>query len=1036
MGITGFALNKTRVALILVVGILGGGIITFLNYPSAEDPTITIRTAQVTTRFPGMSTRRVEDLITRKLEEKIREIPEVKSIKSTSKAGQSIISVELHDRYFDLKPIWQNLRNKMNDMKTQLPEGTVGPEVNDDFGLVAVATLMLTSSKGFTNKEWRDAARDLRNKLYSVTGIKRVSLSGVPEERVYLEVNNARMAQYGINPADLIQTLQRQNIIRPGGIITSRGTELLVEPSGAFTNVRDIGRTVISLPKSNQVAYLKDVATIRRTTVDPPNQLAYFNGQRAIVIAVSMIEGENMVAFGKRLQSRVAHLQNQLPLGFQIHYATAQAPRVDAAISAFSLNLYQTIAVVLLVVILALGLRTGLIVGTAVPLTMLMAIIIMRLAEVELQRVSIVALIIALGMLVDNGIVVAEDIKRRLEAGVDRRDACIDSGKELALPLLTSSLTTILAFSPLLLAENATGEFLRSLAVVILITLLSSWFLAMFATPLFAYLFMKVKPAEGGTDDSLIYDQGFYAIYKGMLATVLRLKYLFMAVVVAVFVGSIMLFPLIPVQFMPPSDRNQIQVNIDLPAGASSRQSAKVVEEFSAWLKNKKTNPEVILSAMYVAYGGPRFFLALSPIDPDPNRAYALINTRSNKDLPAVMTRIRKYFLERQPNVRAGVKDLFLGAKEPGIVEYRFIGPDSEILRAASTKMQRAFRKIGGLSVLQDDWDNKTLTIQVKVDQSRARRAGITSDEIATALNYFFSGDRVTDYREGDNVIPIVLRGEAILRFTLDRLISVNVFSSRSGTAVPLVQMATFDARWDDSRIQRRNLERTLTLTAKHQTLLATTLHTKVAKALADVRKSLPDGYRIELGGELESAGEANSALLDNMPIALMMILLLLVWQFNSIRRMAIISLTIPLSLIGAVLGLLVMQAFFGFTSLLGILSLAGIIINNAIVLIDRIELERQRGAEPWDAILSAGARRLRPILITTLTTVLGLLPLLLFGGDLWYGMAVVIMFGLAVGTMLTLGVVPALYAIFFRVRPPARSASEPAPTDTQEVPA
>jgi multidrug efflux pump subunit AcrB len=830
--------------------------------------------------------------------------------------------------------------------------------------------------------------------------------------------------------------MQRQNIIRPGGVITSRGTELLVEPSGAYTSVKDIGRTVISLPKSNQVAYLRDVATVRRATVDPPKQLAYFNGRRAIAIAVSMIEGENIVGFGKRLRARVAHLQNQLPLGFQIHYATAQAPRVDAAISDFSSNLYQTIAVVLLVVVLALGLRTGLIVGTAVPLTMLMAIIIMRMAEVELQRVSIAALIISLGMLVDNGIVVAEDIKRRLEAGIDRRDACIAAGKELALPLLTSSLTTILAFSPLLMAENSTGEFLRSLAIVILITLLSSWFLAMFATPLFAYFFMRVKPVGGQVADDAIYDQGFYAAYKGVLATVLRLKYLFMAAVLVVFVGALMLFPLIPVQFMPASDRNQIQVNIDLPAGASSRQTAKVVESFSAWLKDKRINPEVNLSAMYVAYGGPRFFLALSPIDPDPNRAYALINTRSNKDLPATMARIRKYFLERQPNVRAGVKDLFLGAKEPGLVEYRFIGPDSQVLREASKRMKRAYRKIGGTSVLQDDWDNKTLTIQVKVDQSKARRAGITSDEIATALNYFFSGDRVTDYREGDNVIPIVLRGEAVLRFTLDRLLSVNVFSSRSSTPVPLVQMATFDARWDDSRIQRRNLERTLTLTAKHQTLLAADLHARVAKTLAALRKSLPEGYRIELGGELESAGEANAALLDNMPIALLMILLLLVWQFNSIRRMAIISLTIPLSLIGAILGLLVMQAFFGFTSLLGILSLAGIIINNAIVLIDRIELERQRGAETWDAILSAGARRLRPILVTTLTTVLGLLPLLLFGGALWYGMAVVIMFGLAVGTMLTLGVVPALYAIFFRVRPPAKSAASPAPNDPHEVPA
>ncbi|MDH3232140.1 MAG: efflux RND transporter permease subunit, partial [Alphaproteobacteria bacterium] len=609
MGITGFALDRTRMAIILVAGILLGGAFTFLSYPSAEDPTITIRTAQVTARYPGMSARRVEDLITRKLEERIREIPEVDTIKSTSKAGVSIITVEVFDRYFDLQPIWQNLRNKMENVKSELPEGTRGPSVNDDYGLVAVTTLMLTKTPGFTNAEWRRTARDLRIQLNSVKGVKRVELSGVPEERIYLEFKSARLAQYGLNPADLVQTLQRQNIIRPGGTITSRGTEILVEPTGAYTNVRDIGNTVIFLPSSKQVAYLRDVAVVRRAAIDPPNQLAYFNGQPAIVIAISMIEGENIVAFGARLRQRMALLQNRLPWGYVLHTATYQPARVDAAIKDFSSNLYQTIAIVLVVVMVFLGLRTGLIVGAAVPLTMLLAIIIMRLSGVELQRMSIAALIISLGMLVDNGIVVAEDIKRRLEMGAERRAACLDAGRVLAVPLLTSSLTTILAFSPLLLAENVTGEYMRSLATVVLITLLCSWFLAMFATPLFAYYFVRVKPKESGSGVDDTFDGAFYEGYRRLLTTVLRFKYAFMGLVVLVFVGSLMLFPLIPVQFMPPSDRNQIQINIDLPAGASSRQTDKVVREFSDWLKDKKQNPEVTQSGMYVAYGGPRFFL-------------------------------------------------------------------------------------------------------------------------------------------------------------------------------------------------------------------------------------------------------------------------------------------------------------------------------------------------------------------------------------------------------------------------------------------
>ena len=1036
MGITEFALNRTRMAVVLVAGILLGGAFTFLNYPSSEDPTITIRGAQVTARYPGMSARRVEDLITRKLEERIREIPEVKTIKSTSKAGVSIITVELYDRYFDLKPIWQNLRNKMTNVRSELPEGTTGPDVNDDYGLVAVATLMLTKTPGFTNAEWRRTARDLRIQLNAVRGVKKVELTGTPQERVFLEFKSSRLAQYGLNPADLVQTLQRQNIIRPGGTITSRGTEILVEPTGAYTSLPDIGSTVIYLPKSKQVAYLRDVAVVRRATVDPPNQLAYFNGKPAIVIAISMIEGGNIVAFGERLRRRVSILQGGLPWGYVLHTATFQPARVASAIADFSSNLYQTIAIVLVVVMVFLGFRTGLIVGAAVPLTMLMAVIVMRLSGVELQRMSIAALIISLGMLVDNGIVIAEDIKRRLEAGIDRREACVEAGRVLAVPLLTSSLTTILAFSPLLLADNVTGEYMRSLATVVLITLLCSWFLAMFSTPLFAYLFVRVKPRAAGATEDAAYDGAFYQVYRRLLATVLRFKYQFIGVVVVTFVGTLMLFPLIPVEFMPPSDRNQIQINIDLPAGASSHQTDKVVREFSAWLKDKKQNPEVTLSAMYVGYGGPRFFLALSPIDPDGNRAYALINTKSKKDLPVVMARFRRYFLEQQPNVRAAVKDLFLGAKEPGTVEYRVVGPDAQVLRDASEKLKAGLRKIGGLAVLQDDWENRTLTLIVKVDQSKARRAGVTSTEIANALNFLFSGDRVTDYREADNIIPVILRGDAKLRFTLDRMLSVSVFSATSGKAVPLLQIASLDGRWDDSRIRRRDLQRTLTLTARHTTLLATNLHAGMVPTLESVRRSLPAGYRIELGGELESAGEANSALLGNMPIALAAIFVLLIWQFNSLRRTAIIGLTIPLSLIGAILGLLIMQSKFGFTSLLGILSLAGIIINNAIVLIDRIEIERQAGATIRDAILSAGVKRLRPILITTMTTILGLIPLMLFGGDLWYGMAVVIMFGLGVGTILTLGVVPALYAIFFGARRPnGEERDEVPPEPSPRVP-
>jgi len=1014
VSLTAFALKNSRVTFLLIAVILIYGSLTFVTYPSQEDPTVTIRTAQVQARFPGMSAKRIEQLITRKIEEKIREISEVKRIRSTSKAGVAIVEVDVYDRYFDLKPIWQKLRNKMNDLQRSLPDGTQGPFVDDDFGSVAAATIMLTND-GFSQTEWRDAARGIRDRLYTVTDVSKVALSGIREERVYLEIDPARIAQFGISPASLVQSLQAQNIILPGGKITSRGTIVLIEPSGNFNNVKEIGQTVIALPKSNQVAYLRDIVTIRRQTVDPPEQLAYFNGKPAIVIAVSMTEGKNIVEFGKRLKAHIAKEQKALPWGLQLSFATFQPDRVDTAISDFSSNLYQTIGVVLLVVILFLGLRTGLIVGAIVPLTMLLAIIIMRFGEIELQRVSIASLIIALGMLVDNGIVVAEDIKRRIEAGADRSQACITAGKELAIPLLTSSVTTILAFSPLLIAQNATGEYLRSLAMVILIVLLSSWVLAMIATPTLCYYFIKSK--EGGGDPDALPEGRFYTVYRGFLSTALNWRLPFLAIVIAVFIGSFFLFRIIPVEFMPASDRNQLQITIDLPAGSDSLETDKVIKEFTAYLHDQKKNPEVATSAAYVAYGGPRFFLTLSPIDPDPNRAFVLVNAVRPDQVRPLKAKLDRYFLERQPNARAAVKELFLGASEPGIVQYRIIGPNAEKLRETNTKLQDAIRKVGGVRILQDDWFNRTLTIQVNVDQARARRAGITSQEIAQSLNYMFSGNQVTDYREGDAVIPIVLRGKQDVRLTMDRLLSISVYSSSNNTQIPLSQVASFDARWDDSQIRRRDQERTLTITAKHASLVATDFHARIQPALSKIVAGLPPGYRIELGGELESAGEANSALLDNMPVALAAMLVLLVWQFNSFRRMSIIALTIPLSFIGAALGLFVLQGKFSFTGLLGILSLAGIIINNAIVLIDRIEMERKNGETVRNALLNAGVRRLRPIIITTLTTVLGLLPLLLFGGDLWYGMSAIIMFGLGVGAVLTLAVVPVLYSFLFRMK-------------------
>ncbi len=470
--LTKFALDNSRMILLFVLIVVFAGPISFVSHPSREDPEITIRTALVTARFPGMSPERVENLITRKLEEKLREIPEIENITSTSRTGLATVKAEVYERYFDMERIWQDLRNKMADVKPDLPEGTSGPFVNDDYGNVAMATIALTGD-GFSLAEMRETARALRDRLYAVQGTRKIELFGVEPERIFVEINTSRLAQLGLSPGAIVETLQKQNIVLPGGSILAGPLSLTIEPTGNFESVADIESVTLDIPnKRGQVAYLRDIANIRRAYVDPPKAPAFFNGEPAIVLSISMIDQYDAFKFGEDLKARITALQNTLPIGYVLNYVTFQPNEIAASVYGVSNNLAQTIAIVLAIVMLFLGWRLGLIVGAMVPLTMLLAILIMRQAGIELERMSLATLIISLGLLVDNGIVVAEEILRRLSLGEERRAAAVATGRELALPLLSSTLTTVLAFMPLMLADSAAGEYTRSISLVIAITLL------------------------------------------------------------------------------------------------------------------------------------------------------------------------------------------------------------------------------------------------------------------------------------------------------------------------------------------------------------------------------------------------------------------------------------------------------------------------------------------------------------------------------------------------------------------------------------
>ncbi|MFT6900223.1 MAG: multidrug efflux pump subunit AcrB [Colwellia sp.] len=1016
MNLTKIAFTYRKSILMVLALLLINGVFAYLTLPAQENPTITIRKAIVTTSYPGMAPERVEQLITRAIEKEIRKIPEVEKLTSTSMTGQSVIHVEIYDRYFNLDNIWQDLRNKVKQAQMNLPEGTRRPFVNDSFGDVSVVTLALTAD-GFNLGEMYDISKHIRDNLYSVSGTKKVDIIGAQAERIYLEVKTAKLAQLGISPRSIISELQNQNIISPGGQIDTGLRSIVVEPTGNFSSLEEIGNTHISITGTDDTIALKDIVNLRQGYIDPPDKPAYFNGKPAIMFAVSMLEKYNLLEYAPRVKNMVSQIENTLPIGYKINVATYQADQVQKSIQGVSINVIQTLVIVLLVVIYFLGLRTGLIVGSIVPFVMLTTLAIMQFTGMTLEKMSLATLIIALGLLVDNGIVIAEDFKRRIEQGIDRFDAMCQGGKELAMPLLSSSVTTILFFLPLMLAEHVAGEFTRSVSLVILITLMTSWVLALCVTPTLCYFFIKVenngdkavdKPTENSTK--------FYQVYEKFLHWVLAHKALFMAMMVITLIVSLSGFGLLKKQFFPDSDRTQVMMYIDLPNGTSARETNRQMHDVFTWLDDKTHFPEITNYSGYSGFNGPRFVLTLNPEDPANNKGFVVINVKDGTQLNTFVNKLHNGIIETFPNVSGRVKRMFAGPSDSSSISIQVKGPDKDILYEKAKEIMAVLQAVPYTKNVRTDWENRIVKMQVKIDQHRARRAGVTSSDVATALQGYFSGANVTEYRDGDDIIPVVFRAEEEERFNLDRLRTVSIFSNQSGLSVPLFQVADFIPVNQYAKIQRENMFTTITIEASNTEMTAEDLKVIIDADIETLKADLPVNHLIEYDGVIVQSKEAQQALGASMPMVIGLVLVLLVMQFNSFRRASIIVLTIPLSLIGTVVGLLVMSAPFGFMVTLGIYSLAGIIINNAIVLIDRIEIERKESENDYQAIVNACLTRLRPITMTTVTTIMGLLPLLMDSMSMFYGMATVLAFGLGVGTILTLAVVPVLYASFFKV--------------------
>jgi multidrug efflux pump subunit AcrB len=1022
MNLTQLARRHQPLALMLILVLMLFGAVSYVQLPAREDPKITIREAVVTTSYPGLSVDRVERLITKTIEEKVREVEQVDEIRSTSMPGKSIVHVVIDDSYFDLDQIWDEVRDKVEAARAELPEGTEPPQVNDDFGDVAVLTAALRS-EDWGMREMYDMAKHVRDQLYGVPGTKRVEILGAQEERIWIETSNARLAELGLGPDQLTGILRSQNVIRPGGELDTGGRAFLIEPSGNFESPEDIEETLIRLPGSDDVIPLRDVAEVERGTVDPPVRTAYYNGEPAIVFAVSMLDGRSVLDYAERARAEIDRLQQSLPVGYQLDVVTDQSEQVSRAVYGVSFNVLQTLGIVLAVVVVFLGLRTGLIVGAIVPTVMLATVAVMGFFEITLERMSLATLVIALGLLVDNGIVVAEDFKRRLEEGAGRDEALRLVGKELALPLLSSTLTTILVFLPLMLADHASGEYTRSISLIVLISLLTSWLVAMTITPILCHRFIKVDAGGDAAGRARHRDLGSRLFdrvnggYARALRGALRRRWGVVGLTLVLLVGAVAAIGNAPSRFFPPSDRAQVLVYLDLPAGVTTRTTNARVQQVFERLNADGAFPQIEDYGAYVGFGGPRFVLSLTPIDPAPNKAFMVVNVDGKADVQPTIRELRRLFRQEFPGLTARVTGMYLGPSDSTKIDVQVKGPDAGVITEKAEQIAGILRDLPGSHGVYQDWQNRISKIRVEVDQARARRAGVTSADIAQSLDGYFSGRRVTEFREGDDTFPVVARARGGERGDLDRVKTLSVYGP-DGDSVPLMQVADFELVNGYARIQREDLTRTVTIEARNSRMTAEDMVPILDPELDQLRRELPPGHSIEYDGVVADSNEGRAALAANIPLCFGVIVVLLVAQFNGFRRPAIILATIPLSLIGVAAGLYAMDANFGFMPILGIYALAGIIINNAIVLIDRIDIERSVGAAPFEAIVTASVRRMRPILMTTVTTILGLLPLIVTQDALFFGMASVMAFGLGVGTLLTLGVVPVLYSLLLGVRP------------------
>ncbi len=1020
--LSAWSVKHPSITLFLILAISAAGTLAYFQLGRAEDPALTIKTMIVQAFWPGATADDMQRLIAEPVEKRLQELPELDFVRTYSRPGAVVMQVQLKDdiRGRRATDTWYQVRKKITDSRGVLPAGSIGPFFNDEYGDVFSATYML-SGEGIGRAELKRYAEQWRSALLRVKNVSKVALVGDVPERVYVEISYAKLATLGIPAQAIFAAIASQNIVINGGSVGTNADQVQIRVSGAFAGIEAI--KAVPIEAGGRIFRLSDIASVSRGYEDPPQFLVTHQGKVAVGVAAAMAEGANVVELGTNLQAALAAFRQTIPLGVSVDQVSDQGHVVDEAVSEFLKTFGEALVIVLAVSFLALGWRIGFIVGLSVPLVLAAVFVIMQVFSFNFDRITLGALIIALGLLVDDAIIAVEMMVVKMEQGLDRLKAASFAWEATAFPMLTGTLVTAAGFLPVGFAQSTAGEYAGNIFWIVALALVVSWFVAVLFTPYFGYMLLRDNPGHAGKPHEM-YQSRLYRILRWAIGWSMRLKWLVIVLTFGALAAAGVGMGFVQQQFFPTSSRPELFIEVRMPEGTAIGATAAAAQKAESLLAG---DPDLEYFTTYIGQGSPRFYLALNPLLPNPSFALTVIMTKGPEARERLKARLQaRVVAGAVPEARVRIDQLNFGPPVGFPVQFRVVGPDPIKVREIAGGVRAIMRTESNAVDVQFDWNEQVKNVQLEIDQDRARALGLNTQTIGQTLQSLLSGVTITEYREGTELIPVVARALPDERLDLSRIGDLTVFAS-NGVAVPIAQVANISYGFEEPILWRRNRDMVLTVRADVAPgVQAPTVTNAILPKLAALKAGLPPNYRIDTGGAIEESEKANAALFKIFPAMLLAMLAILMFQLQSFSKLFLVFLTGPLGLIGAVAALLIFNAPFGFVALLGLIALAGMIMRNTVILVDQIDADRAAGLGPWEAIVESTVRRARPVVLTALAAILGMIPLAT--SVFWGPLALTIMGGLLVATVLTLFFLPALYAAWFRVKRPVKVRDQTKP--------